>query len=108
MTAKLLFFRDFARSGTAFRTPANKFLRPAAGPANSGPPAAPCQILQPRPQLECRWRIDTATGALRAHWVLRAADCPTGASAGDIAEDRRRLRPELAIAGNPGALRLAA
>jgi hypothetical protein len=110
MTAKLLFFRDFARSGAAFRTPADKFLRHAAGlSVSSRTPVAARQIPRLRPRLECQWTISPVTSALRAHWVVRpAADRCTGARAGEFIEDRRCLRPELAIAGNPGALRLAA
>jgi len=109
MTAKLLFLHDFARAGAASQTGVNCYLRHSAGLSVSPrTPAAACQIPRSRPRLECQWTINPVTGALRAHWVRRAADRGTGTSAGDIIEDRRRLRPELAIAGSPDALRLAA
>jgi hypothetical protein len=109
MTAKLLFLHDFARAGAASQTRVNGYLRRAAGLSVSPrTPAAACQILRLRPRLECQWTINPVTGALRAHWVRRAADRGTGTSARDFVEDRRRLRPELAIAGSPGAPRLAA
>lgn len=108
MIAKLLFFYDFARAGAASRTRANVYLHQAAGLSVTRLPAAACNIPQLRPRLECRWQIEPVTGALLAHWVCPAADRGAGASAGEVIEDRRCLRPELAIAGNPGALRLAA
>jgi hypothetical protein len=108
MTAKLLFLHDFAREGAASRT--KNYLRHAAGLSvfPRTPAATACQIARLRPRLECQWTINPVTGALRAHWVRRAADRGTGTSAGDIIEDLRRLRPELAIAGSPAAPRLAA
>ena len=108
MTAKLLFFYDFARAGLALRAPANAYSRNAGGHPLSRTPAPARYMPRLRPRLECRWQIDPVTGALRAHWVCPAADSGAGASAGDSIEDRRRLRPELAIAGSRGAPRLAA
>src|SRR5262249_45714835 len=101
MTAKLLFLHDFARAGAASRTRANEYLRHAAGLAIFRPPAAARENSHSRPRLECRWRIDPATGTLRARWVRIAIDRGSSAGARDIIEDRRRLRPDLAIAGGP-------
>ena len=108
MTAKLLFLFEFAHASAASRIRAKGFSRNRAGLAMPSPPSAAKRIPQPRPRLECRWQSDPVTGALRAHWVCPAADSGAHVSAGDIVEDRRRLRPELAAAGSPGALRPAA
>jgi hypothetical protein len=108
MTAKLLIFYDFARVSAASRTRANEYLRHAAGQPTSRLPADPWHISHLRLRLECRWQIDPVTGALRAHWVRIAADHGSGATAEDVIDDRRCLRPDLAIAGGRDALRLAA
>jgi hypothetical protein len=56
MTAKLLFFHEFASAGAASRTRANEYLRQAAGQPASRAPAAAKYIPKLRPRLECRWK----------------------------------------------------
>jgi len=108
MTAKLLFFRDFARAAQASRTRANAYSRSAAPRPDSGAPAAARYVPHVRPRAECRWLVDPATGALRAHWQRPCADRGAGSTASDIIDGQGHLRPPLAAAGDPGALRPAA
>ena len=108
MTAKLLFFHDFARAAAASRARSNAFSRNAAARSIAPASAAARYVPHVRPRAECRWQVDPATGALRARWQRPCADRGAGSTASDIIDGQGHLRPPLAAAGDPGALRPAA
>jgi len=112
MTTNLLTLYDVARACAAPRARTKAYRGAATGSLFSRP-ADTRHLPRLRARLECRWRIDPATGALTARWV----DLSISASAGADVEPeptgsrrcvRRSRQAASGLAACSPAARLAA